>query len=254
MFSEIIKEAQEQASRDQVQLSLFIKDLDRGEVFTLNENQVHSSASIIKIPIMMAVLDKGGLDKYLPLKDKNMADFSVVTKIGESSYTVEEYLSWMMIESCNASTNVLIDYVGIDSVNRIFSNLDMKKTVLGRKMMDFEAREAGKDNLATAKDMALLLEAIYLEDYFGSENSKKALEIMKSCRSFNLLPRYYPFPVSFAHKTGGLDEVSHDVGIFFGKKNLLVSALSTSESDRENDPRRTHLLGLLGRRIIEEIK
>lgn len=254
MFTDLTKWGQDLAAKKGVELSLFIKDLDTGDEFSFNERMVHSSASIIKIPIMMAVLAKGGLDDFLFLKDENKVDFSVVTEIGEASYTTQEYLSWMMIESCNASTNVLIDHVGFDSVNKIFEGLAMEDTVLGRKMMDFEARKAGRDNFTTAKDMALLLEAIYLEDFFGSGNSKKAIEIMKGCRSFNLLPRYHPYPIPFAHKTGGLDEVSHDVGILFGKRNLLVCALTTSESDSEDDPRRTHLLGQLGRRIIEEVK
>lgn len=251
-FKEEVKEIIELAESEGVELSLVVKELSGKGAFTYAADRIHSSASIIKIPIMMAVLEDLDLSTYIKLSDENRVDFSVVSEMGYEGYSLEEYLLWMMMESCNASTNVLIDLVGFDRVNRIFKDLGMKDTVLARKMMDTKARKEGRDNFTSAQDMAILMESLYRGSYFKKETCEKGLEIMKRCRSYDLLPRYLVETGEFAHKTGGLNEVSHDVGIFFGKEDILVCALTTSESDSENDPRRTRLLGLLGRSLMKK--
>ncbi len=256
LLSKALSLAQKRAEESGVELSLVIEDLSSGEKRCLKENMVHSSASVIKVPLMMAVLEDAGKDFLLTEKislDKiNAVAFSVVTEIGEGIYTINEYLSWMIMESCNASTNVLIDLVGMERVNRIFSDLAMEQTILQRKMMDVEARKAGKDNLTSAQDMATILRKIYHREYFSEAACERGLQLMKKCRSDGLLLRYLTDPPVFAHKSGGLDEVSHDVGIFFRKKDLLVSAMSTNISSEENDPKRTTLLGHLGRWLLKE--
>lgn len=248
--------AKERADNSDVELSLVMEDLSGQEKVCLNETRVHSSASIIKLPLMMAVLEDLGKDFVLSdkisLDKENSVAFSVVSEMGEGVYSIYEYLNWMMMESCNASTNVLIDLVGMDRVNRIFTDLSMEQTLLQRKMMDTEARKAGRDNVTTAEDMAKILRKIYYRQYFKEEACEQGLQLMKKCRSDQLLLRYLTDPPVFAHKSGGLDEVSHDIGIFFGKRDLLVCALSTNVSKEENDPKRTTLLGHLGRWLLKE--
>lgn len=255
-FSEVIHRAEQRATKSDLLLSLWIEDLGSKESAHLNVNSPHSSASLIKVPIMMAVLEEAGksfsLEEKIKLSASNTVDFSVVSEIGEENYTIEEYLRWMMMESCNASTNVLIDLIGLKSVNRIFSDLAMDNTILQRKMMNVEARKSGRDNFTSAEDMAKLFKALYHREYFSEEAAMKGLKLMEKCRSYQLLQRYLPDSPPFAHKTGGLEHVSHDVGIFLGKNNLLVCALCTQSTGEENDPRRTSLLGHIGRWLFKE--
>ena len=246
------------AKERDLQLSIFLENLVDGFCLSYNEDFVHSSASTIKIPLMISVLEEAGknysLQDRIDLTSENKVEFSVVTEIGEKSFTIEEYLSWMMIESCNTSTNQMIDLVGYEKVNRMVQTLGLEETVLQRKMMDVEARKAGRDNLTSARDMARLLRSLYGGEYLGREKSDYALELMKRCRDYKLLLRYLPNPPSFAHKSGGLDDVSHDVGIFFGKQPLLLCGLITNKGDGEQNEKRTSTLARLGRWIVEEIQ
>lgn len=248
--------AEDMADRHKISLSLVIEDLQGAERVSLKEDLVHSSASTIKIPLMLAVMEEEGrafsFSDVIELKEEQAVDFSVVTQIGERRYSVLEYLQWMMLESCNASTNVLIDLVGYNRVNRIFDDLEMKETRLRRKMMDMEARKKGVDNTTSARDMATLLQKMYKKEYFSASTCSKGLSLMKRCRDKKLLKRFIPQELSFAHKSGGLDEVSHDAGIFFGENDLLVCAFATSKKGTRNTLLREQTIGHIGRCLFKE--
>lgn len=252
----ILEKVERHSEEKDLEFSLRIEDLSTGEVVDLNGDKIHFSASTIKIPIMMTVLEQEGkefsLDDRLKLTDENKVDFSVVTEIGCEEYTIREYMTWMMTESCNASTNVLIDLAGYGAIRQTIERAGMTNTLLQRKMMDVEARRQGRDNFTTAQDMARLIKAMYFAQGFDKRACIQGLELMKQCRDRTLLLRYIPEPVEFAHKSGGLDEVSHDVGIFLHRSPIVVTALVTNNVYEENNIDRVCALGRLGRDLWEE--
>ncbi|MDO4792606.1 MAG: serine hydrolase [Filifactor alocis] len=252
----ILERVKKRSEEKALEFSLVIEDLATGEGVRLNADKVHLSASTIKIPVMMTILEQEGkefsLDDRLKLTDENKVDFSVVTEIGREEYTIGEYMTWMMTESCNASTNVLIDLAGYGAVRQTIERAGMTNTLLQRKMMDVEARRQGRDNLTTAEDMAKLIKAMYFAQGFDKKACIQGLELMKQCRNRNLLLRYIPEPVEFAHKSGGLDEVSHDVGIFLHRSPIVVTALVTNSVYEEENIDRVCALGHLGRDLWEE--
>lgn len=252
----ILERVKKRSEERGLEYSLVIEDQANGENIRLNADKVHVSASTIKIPVMMTILEQEGrefsLDDRLKLTDENKVDFSVVTEIGREEYTIKEYMTWMMTESCNASTNVLIDFIGYEAVRQTIERVGMTNTLLQRKMMDVEARRQGRDNFTTAEDMAKLIKAMYFSHGFDKKACVQGLELMKQCRNRNLLLRYIPEPVEFAHKSGGLDEVSHDVGIFLHRTPVIVAALITNSVYEEDNIDRVSALGHLGRDLWEE--
>ena len=67
----------------------------------------------------------------------------------------------MMGWSDNEATNVLIDRVGMDAVNRRLGRAGLAQTRLRRKMMDLEAARRGDENVGTPSEMRRLVETIY---------------------------------------------------------------------------------------------
>lgn len=250
------RQAAEQLAREQdITLSLIIEDLSNGHSVQFNEAHTHSSASTIKTILLMAALEDEGVDfslsDMIELSDENSVDFSVVTQMDEKIYSIHEYLQWMILESCNASTNVIIDLLGYDRINQVCRDLGMKETVVQRKMMDTEARARGQDNLTSARDMAILYKTIYHKQYFNPKACDKGIAILSRCRDRKLLRRFLPQELTFAHKSGGLDEVSHDVGIFFDP-DVLVSAFTTSLAGEEMQIKREQTIGHIGRWLLKE--
>lgn len=220
MLKNELKEIIEQCDED---ISMLVKNLSSNEIlFNFNEEKMYPSASIIKIPIMIEALSKAD-DLTIPLlskikiKDSDKVDFSIITEQNLTQCNFLELITWMIISSDNTATNVLIDLLGINKINERINDLGMKNTRLERKMMDFEAIKEGKNNFTSLNDMLVVMEGLYRGEIINKEVSKRAIDIMKNQRDNAMLKRYITENVVLANKTGELDNLNNDVGIFYTK-------------------------------------
>jgi beta-lactamase class A len=217
------KELKEIIEKYDADIAVLIKNFSDDKIlFNYNEEKIYPSASLIKIPIMIEALSKADnleipLFNKIEIKDSNKVDFSVITEQNLSECTFLELITWMIISSDNTAANVAIDLLGMDNINNRIKELGMKNTKLQRKMMDFELINKEKDNTTTLYDMLVLMEGLYKGKIINKEVSKKALDIMKNQRDNSMLKRYIVENVKIANKTGELDKLNHDIGIFYTK-------------------------------------
>lgn len=208
--------------------AFFIKNLKTGEEFAYNENEVVPSASLIKIPIMMEALrqvDEGklSLNQRIVVKDEVKVPYSILNLLESgNSYTLKDVMTLMIIQSDNTASNILMDIVGMDNVNRYITSLGLKNTVLQRKMMDAEARKAGRENKTTALEMAELLEIIYKGAEADDPSSLLMKKILLNQLDNSMMRLYTPDDIPIAHKTGDLDGISHDAGIVYLKNTDYI--------------------------------
>jgi beta-lactamase class A len=208
--------------------AFFIKNLKTGEEFAYNENEVVPSASLIKIPIMMEVLrqvndEKLSLSQRIVVKDDVKVPYSILNLLESgNSYTLKDVLTLMIIQSDNTAANILMDIVGMDNVNRYITSLGLKNTVLQRKMIDAEARKAGRENKTTALEMAKLLEIIYRGAEADNPSSLLMKKILLNQLDNSMMRLYTPDDIAIAHKTGDLDGISHDAGIVYLKNTDYI--------------------------------
>ncbi|MDN4494510.1 serine hydrolase [Ureibacillus aquaedulcis] len=209
--------------------SLLTKDLD----------DVFSSASLIKVPILLAVLDyveneNISLYQIVKISKENRVEFSVLTELEAEECALGDLLLWMIIISDNTATNVLIDLIGLEKLNQYFKKIGLTQTRIQRKMMDFAQLEKGFDNLTTARDMGTLYTAIYRKSLLSLEYSNLVIDILSRQRVYDSLKRYIVDDVKIAHKTGSLDTVEHDVGIVFSNKgDYIIGVFVTDHSNSE---------------------
>lgn len=216
---------------------LFVRDA-KSEDYIIKENidSVFSSASLIKVPLLVAVLDyveqnNLSLDTEIKITSENKVDFSVVTEQDLEKSTLYELLVWMIITSDNSATNVLIDFVGMNELNTYFNKIGLTETKLQRKMMDFERMDQGFDNVTTARDMAYLYSRIYQQNLLKQYNPL-VIDILCRQRVHEVLKRYISDDVQIAHKTGSLDTVCHDVGIvYLDTKDYIIGVFTTDLHD-----------------------
>lgn len=216
---------------------LLVKNLKTGESFGYNETLKFPSASTIKVPILITLLDAaaGGrinLDAAAPVPKADLVEGSgIVCFLSEKlPFTLLDHATMMIDLSDNTSTNKLIEELGMESVNAKCRELGLKETVLGRKMMDFEARKQGRDNYTSCRDMLIMYEHIYN----NPEKYKLALKILKQQILNSLLPLMMPGEPVFAHKTGGLEGIKHDAGILYLGVPVFVCLL-TKELKKESE-------------------
>lgn len=213
---------------------IVIKDLDRNWEINTNKDLRIPSASMVKIPIMMSYFYAAhegelSLEDTIEIRNSAKAPGSGTLKfeMPGKAFTVRDLIRRMVTESDNTATNMLIDRMGFDALNRYFKRLGLKQTNLSRKMMDFRQRKNGVENYTTAAEMAYLLERLYRGRFLDAETSRQCIEILARQKMKDRIPKKLPSGVIVAHKTGLENFLCHDAGIAYTDKgNFLVSVLT----------------------------
>jgi beta-lactamase class A len=121
--------------------------------------------------------------------------------------------------------------VGMENVNALLDSLGLKQTRLRRKMMDLEAARQGRENVATPREMAALLEAIYSGKVFGTPLADDFFKVLSSGRThYHAFFRAGGIPddVVIAEKEGALEGVRADCGVVFVPGRPFVLCVMTS--------------------------
>jgi beta-lactamase class A len=115
---------------------IWMEDLNTGEKWIWNEKQPFVAASMIKVPVMVAVYRAHALGK-LCLSDR--IELRREDRVGGSGvlqhlsygtkFTIQDLVTLMIIQSDNTATNLLIDRLGKEFVQETLLALEMTDTV-----------------------------------------------------------------------------------------------------------------------------
>ncbi len=222
-------------------VGLTVKDLATDETFSVHGEMVFTQASAIKLPILYELfrqVDQGGLalDTLITLQQSDVVPGSGVLQRltpGMVTMSLLDYTTLMITQSDNTATNMLIDRVGMDNVNRSMDRLGLTETKLQRKMMDREAWLSDRENLSTPNEQARLLGLVYRGEGLRKESSEELLRILSIPKS-SQIRALLPSGVRVAHKTGSVPGVVVDVGIVYLPGNpFIVAAMVNWLADSE---------------------
>ena len=243
------EQAKERIQKVEGDIGFLVKNLATGEVFSHQADDVFPSASTIKVPILVSLLETAEQGKLKlcdpsPIPSGEVAGgCGIIQMLSEEiPFTLLDHAKMMIVLSDNAATNQLIATLGIDEINATCKKHGLNDTVLGRKMMDFEAKARGLDNFTSCQDMLSIFELLHK----NSEQYSVAIQILKQQMLNDLLPTFTNrASYEFAHKTGELPGVRHDVGIMYLSDPIFVAFLSKSLSDEHAGIRLANELGVL---------
>lgn len=240
-------------------VSILIKKLDSNDkIFDMNCDLKLVSASTIKIPIMLSVLEEVknnnvNMDDTIFVSKYDILNDTEVFENGEKYYSINELINWMIIKSDNTATNVLLKYFGIENINYYIRNtLNLKSTYLERYMLDKKAIENGLNNYMSQKDMLNIFTLLFNKKILNHELCNIAINILYNQRHYDQIMRYIYEPVKFAHKTGSLSCVNHDVGIMNINDNMFYIGISVYNSKEEKENKK--LIGKVGKKIYDYLK
>ena len=245
-------------SRAEGSFGIVVRMIDTWEEIGVNGDEVFPSASIIKLPILVEALrqraeGKLSLDERMTLREEDKVGGSGVLKEMTPGLVLpfSDVLTLMIIVSDNTAANIAITRIGMENVNAYMRQLGLRKTVLMRKLMDFEARKCGLDNLTSPRDMADLLQKLAMKTMLNEESCEKALDIMKRQQVRDRIPRYLPSGTPVAHKTGEIAEIRHDVGIVYARdRPYIISAMS---KDLRDELRGTEVIARISEAVFKAI-
>ncbi|MBO0456593.1 serine hydrolase [Enterococcus hulanensis] len=171
-----------------------------------NNNEPMISASVIKVFIMEYLYYKG--------------------RTGETagSQSVQSLIERMITVSDNDATNILIDHVGMETLNKFFSENGYSNTKLQRKML-----AQGNENYTSLQDCMNFLRKLYENQ--GNPKHSAMLETMKRQQIRSKIPSQLDVPV--ANKTGELPTVENDVGIVFSNRPYAIVVLTNNVSNSQ---------------------
>lgn len=213
-----------------------VRDVHRGRALDLRADEVFPSASVIKVPILVELMARVaagelGLEDRAVLRDAEKVPGSGVLSMLHAGLelTLEDLAHLMITVSDNTASNMLIDLLGCDRINARLAGLGLTMTQLQRKFYDFEAREKGFDNWATAGELADLLVAIERRTVVSAEACEKMLAIMRKQQLDGKIPKLLPPDTPVANKTGSISTASHDIGIIYAPAGPIALAVLTRD-------------------------
>ena len=223
-------------------MGVAILDLTDGHKYLLHANDVFPQASSIKICVLAELYRQAqqGKLKLTDLYTVNAADLVPDSDImggltpGVTRVTLRDLATMMVAVSDNSATNVLIDRVGMDSVNAFLSAQGLRDTHLRRKMMDLKAAAEGRENVSSPHEMMTLLEALYRGQVLNKEMTEDFFKVLSTHKD-SWIPRKLPDDLKIANKPGELEGVRNDSGVIFVDKRPYILCVMTTYLRRERD-------------------
>ncbi len=216
-----------------VTVSLAVQSLtDSSVAMSVNAEKPVPSASVIKLPIMVEVMEQvkaGTLDlseiHILTDSEKAGGDGVLKNYSHRSRISYADLLRLMLVYSDNTATNIFINELGMAAINARIRAMGLTGTRLNRVMMDTVAARQGRDNYVTAADMNRLLSQLYQHRLATPALCEQMLDILKQNEDTLTIPRLLPKSVVVAHKTGTLAYVRADAGIVYARQPFLLTVL-----------------------------
>lgn len=228
-------------------LAVAVYDTETHAAFRRNAERWFHAASTIKVAILLGVyasIHHGWLLPHSRLHVRNRffsaadgqtfrvtadrdANAEVHSSIGKMM-RISELALHMIATSSNLATNLLLDLVGLDTVQRALDELGIEGIDIRRGVEDERAFEHGISNRVTADGLVLLLRLIAEERAFTPELSRQMLDILHAQEFRNGIPARLPRAVRVAHKTGEISTMAHDAGVVYppDRKPYVVAILT----------------------------
>lgn len=258
-MEKLVSKIQDLIEQSQGIWGIVLEDLDLGERWELNGDELFYAASVIKVPIMASVFaaikkEELALTDQILLKQEDIVIGAGVLQhltMG-TSLSLLDVMTLMIIQSDNTATNILIDLVGVDSIAETMKQAGMENSTFHHKLMMNNTANPNGRNQITAADIAKLLNRMATGELVSADACEQMIGIMKKQQKTDCLPEKLPSPYSnfnngmtaweLAHKGGWIPGIRHDAGIFFvGKRRLIATVLSKDVDD------------LLSKQILSEI-
>ena len=197
-------------------VAYLVVDLTSGQRFARRADEPFPTASAIKIGILYELfvqVDAGraALDDPQPLPPVSRAGGSgILSRLHSPVLSLRDHALLMILLSDNTSTNVLIDRLGAEAITSRMQALGAAGYRLKRRMLDTEAAARGDENVASASDLLVVMEAIRTGRGLQPASQAEAIRMLREYGATSVRAGV-PSGVPVATKPGALDGVQSEV-------------------------------------------
>lgn len=241
------------ASVPGARVAVAFRDLRTADTLYLDADSSFHAASTMKVPVMIELfrqVDAGKVTLDQPVLLTNRfasivdgspfsldpaddSDSSLYRRIGKRS-TIEELLTLMITRSSNLATNTLIELVGASRAQVTMRSLGATRIRVLRGVEDQKAYDRGLNNTTTARDLAIILQAIQENRAASAASCARMRDILLDQEFDTEIPAGLPPGTPVAHKTGWITGVLHDAAIVYpaGRDPYVLVVLTRGIPDR----------------------
>ena len=228
-------------------IGIYVKNLKTGKTTAINGDTIFPTASIVKVPILVGVMDKiqkGELDYNQELIYKDSLLYEGVDILGsfktDEKIVLKKIIMLMLTTSDNTASLWLQSLAGTGTrINALLDTTGLKNTRINSRT---PGRESNRSiygwGQTTPKEMGILLEMIYKDQIISVE----ACERMQRCLGRNFwdeneaISQVPPYIEVFS-KNGCVDSVRSEVLLVNAPHNPYIFCIFTKNN---KDTRWTH--------------
>lgn len=221
-------------------VSVYFQDFKTDGRIDINKDERFRSASIGKVPIMIAFykmleLDSNMLSKKIKYTMPNLNEGQEIApkdyaKTG-NIYTIEELIEKMIKYSDNNSLYALLSSINFSTLKALYTDIQVPFPINAEHPEDID--------YITSKDVSYFFRILYNGSYLTNDFSEKALQVLSEADYKNGLVAGVPEGISVAHKFGSdnleyqgvvQERELHDCGIIYNPKNPYLLCIMTKSS------------------------
>ncbi|MBI5641075.1 MAG: serine hydrolase [Nitrospirae bacterium] len=218
-------------------LSVYFRDLNNGPWFGIDERELFTPASLLKVPIMISFLKLAETNPKLMEKtllyeggiDENAFEYFEPSKAIEpgKAYTTDELIYHMIVYSDNNAKNLLADNLNPIVHAGVFRDIGVSIP---------PDRQA--ENFMSVKSYASFFRVLFNSSYLSREMSEKALQYLSESDFRSGIVAGVPSEIWVAHKFGehAFEKTKqlHDCGIIYCPNSPYLLCVMTRGETFDN--------------------
>lgn len=220
--------------------SVYYRDLNIGPWFDVNRDAEYSPASLIKVPLMIALYKVSETDPSIMQKtvvvdqdySYDLQNFKPQRFLEKGkTYTLKELMERMIVDSDNFAYDLILANIEQSVLVRVYNDLDID-------ILKLNAEDPDGDILSV-REYPGFFRILFNASYLSRRNSEEALEMLSRSSFDKGLVAGTPDDVVVAHKYGerffsfsGIYQL-HDCGIVYNKKSPYLLCIMTKGDNFE---------------------
>lgn len=247
-------------------VGLAVLDLTSAGSLSIRGDERFPTASNIKTPVLLELftqIERGRIRLSDPvvMLDVDRVGGSGILQHFDAPFemTVKDAATFMIAQSDNTATNLIVDKLGIRAVNERMDSLGYPATRLWAKVSRSRQTSIAPDSsrvwglgVTTPMESARMFAAMYRGEAVSPEASRQMIAMHRiQAWGYNEIPRHLPAGVVVAHKTGSVSATRNDCGIVYaqrpgrqgisdpppaGRRDYVICVFTNENADRGWQP------------------
>lgn len=222
-------------------IGIYVKNLKTNKVVQISADSIFPTASIVKIPILIGIIDKIGKGELAYHQDLTYADSLLYAgedilgsfKNGEKIH-LSKVVMLMLTTSDNTASLWLQKLAGTGtSINEILAQNGFDNTRVNSRTLDREAdRNKYGWGQTTPKEMSSILEKLYQGKIINDSLSKKMIRLLGRNYWDEEALSEIPSTIFVASKSGAVDASRSETLLVMAKQPYIFTILTKNNKDK----------------------